>query len=444
MHNQNLTWGQRDSAVNWHPFTAIKTAGEAVAIVRGEGAYLYDENGKRYIDAISSWWVNLHGHAHPYIAEQVYEQLRTLEHVIFAGFTHPSAVSLSEALLAVLPENQSRVFYSDNGSTAVEVALKMSLQYAYNRGEKKTKVLAFRQGYHGDTFGAMAVSGRSGWTEPFAELLFDVIHIDLPTAGNLAEIQAFIDQHADRIACFIYEPLVLGAGGMLIYEAEHLDALMRHCRSKHILLVQDEIFVGFGRTGRMFAADHLTEKPDMMCLSKGLTGGTMPLGVTTCTDAVYQAFSTDNVYGTLFHGHSFTANPLACRAALASMELLKSEETQASIARICRQHEAFRARIATHATINTDRQCVIRQCVVRQCVVRQCVVRQCGTILAMNLGGDGESSYFRNQYQHVFEALLQKGILLRPLGNVLYLVPPYCISSEDLESIYDSIIEVLE
>lgn len=429
MHNQNLTWGQRDSAVNWHPFTAIKTAGEAVAIVRGEGAYLYDENGKRYIDAISSWWVNLHGHAHPYIAEQVYEQLRTLEHVIFAGFTHPSAVSLSEALLAVLPENQSRVFYSDNGSTAVEVALKMSLQYAYNRGEKKTKVLAFRQGYHGDTFGAMAVSGRSGWTEPFAELLFDVIHVDLPTAGNLAESQALIDQHADRIACFIYEPLVLGAGGMLMYEAAHLDALMRYCRSRNILLVQDEVFVGFGRTGRMFAADHLTEKPDMMCLSKGLTGGTMPLGVTTCTDAVYQAFSTDNVYGTLFHGHSFTANPLACRAALASMELLKSEETQASIARICRQHEAFRARIATHATINTD---------------RQCVVRQCGTILAMNLGGDGESSYFRNQYQHVFEALLQKGILLRPLGNVLYLVPPYCISSEDLESIYDSIIEVLE
>lgn len=423
MNTQNLTWAQRDSAVNWHPFTPIKTAGEAVAILRGEGAYLYDENGKRYIDAISSWWVNLHGHAHPYIAEQVYEQLRTLEHVIFAGFTHPSAVALSEALLAVLPENQEKVFYSDNGSTAVEVALKMALQYAYNRGEKKTKILAFRQGYHGDTFGAMAVSGRSGWTEPFAELLFDVIHIDLPTAQNLPEIQVFVDQHADEIACFVYEPLVLGAGGMLMYEASQLDTLMRYCRARHILLVQDEIFVGFGRTGRMFAANHLTEKPDIMCLSKGLTGGTMPLGVTTCTGAVHQAFSTDNVYGTLFHGHSFTANPLACRAALASMDLLKSAETQAAIARICKQHEAFRARIATHATIHT--------------------VRQQGTILAMNIGDNGKDAYFRNQCKPVFEALLQKGILLRPLGNVLYLVPPYCISDEDLQYVYDSIIEVL-
>ncbi|MGX5854067.1 adenosylmethionine--8-amino-7-oxononanoate transaminase [Dyadobacter jiangsuensis] len=423
MNTPNLTWAQRDSAVNWHPFTPIKTAGEAVAIVRGEGAYLYDEKGKRYIDAISSWWVNLHGHAHPYIAEQVYEQLRTLEHVIFAGFTHPSAVALSEALLAVLPENQQKVFYSDNGSTAVEVALKMALQYAYNRGEKKTKILAFRQGYHGDTFGAMAVSGRSGWTEPFAELLFDVIHIDLPTADNLPEIQAIIDQHADQIACFVYEPLVLGAGGMIMYETEHLDALMRYCRSKDILLVQDEIFVGFGRTGRMFAANHLTAQPDMMCLSKGLTGGTMPLGVTTCTGAIHEVFRTDNVYGTLFHGHSFTANPLACRAALASIELLKREETQAAISRISRRHEAFRARVATHVRIHS--------------------VRQCGTILAMNLGSDDKDSYFRNQWKPVFAALLDQGILLRPLGNVLYLVPPYCASDADLDYIYDAIIGVL-
>ncbi|HWV33626.1 MAG TPA: adenosylmethionine--8-amino-7-oxononanoate transaminase [Dyadobacter sp.] len=433
MNKSNTTWAQRDTAVNWHPFTSIKTAGEAVAIVRGEGTYLYDEKGKRYIDAISSWWVNLHGHAHPYIAEQVYEQLRTLEHVIFAGFTHPPAIALSEALLAVLPENQQKVFYSDNGSTAVEVALKMALQYAYNRGEKKPLVLAFRLGYHGDTFGAMAVSSRSGWTAPFAELLFDVTRIDLPTAENLPEIQAFIDQHADHIACFVYEPLVLGAGGMLMYEAAQLDALMRYCRSRHILLVQDEIFVGFGRTGRMFAADHLTEKPDIMCLSKGLTGGTMPLGVTTCTAAIYEAFCTDNVYGTLFHGHSFTANPLACRAALASLELLQKEETQAAIARICKQHEAFRARIAAHNSLQ----------VVRQCVVRQCVVRQCGTILAMNIGDGGKDAYFRNQCKPVFEALLQKGILLRPLGNVLYLVPPYCISDDDLQYIYNSIIEVL-
>ncbi|SDE84491.1 adenosylmethionine-8-amino-7-oxononanoate aminotransferase [Dyadobacter soli] len=423
MHIQNQTWGQRDSAVNWHPFTPLKTAGEAIAIVRGEGAYLYDENGKRYIDAIASWWVNLHGHAHPYIAEQVSDQLRTLEHVIFAGFTHPSAVALSEALLEVLPGNQSKVFYSDNGSTAIEVALKMSFQYAYNRDQPKSTVLAFRHGYHGDTFGAMAVSGRSGWTEPFADLLFDVIHIDLPTEANLPEIQAFIDHHADQIACFVYEPLVQGAGGMRMYEAAHLDTLLRYCRSKGMLLVQDEIFVGFGRTGRMFAADHLTEKPDIMCLSKGLTGGTMPLGVTTCTADIHEAFRTDNVYGTLFHGHSFTANPLACRAALASLHLLKSAETQAAIARIAHQHAQFRARVATHAIIHS--------------------VRQCGVILAMNLGDDGADSYFRNQCKPVFGALLQKGILLRPLGNVLYLVPPYCISDADLQYCYDSIIEVL-
>lgn len=414
---------ERDRAVNWHPYTQMKTADNAIPIVRGEGVYLYDNEGKKYIDAVSSWWVTLHGHAHPYIAQRVFEQLNTLEQVIFAGFTHEPAIKLSENLLQVLPDNQQKVFYSDNGSSAVEVALKMCIQYAYNQGKAKTKVIAFKNAYHGDTFGAMSVSGRSAWTNPFKEMLFEVIFIDTPTSENMEHLKQQIANIADETACFIYEPLVQGAAGMLMHRPEDLNELLKFCREQEILMVQDEVFTGFGRTGKLFAADHLSENPDIMCFSKGLTGGTMPMGITTCSNEIYNAFLSDDKLKTLFHGHSFTANPLACTAALASMELLLQEATQSNIQHISEQHQQFAKTLNNHHRVEN--------------------VRQMGTILAWEYKTGQETSYFNEIGKVFYNEFLQKGILIRPLGNVMYLVPPYCIASEELEFVYNTIIEVL-
>ncbi len=326
-----MSWVERDLKVIWHPYTQMKTALPPVPIVRGEGACLFDENGRKYIDAVSSWWVNIHGHSHPYIAQKVAEQLTKLEHVIFAGFTHPTAIELAERLLNILPGNQQKAFYSDNGSTAVEVAIKMCLQYWHNKGDKRIKILAFKNAYHGDTFGAMAVSGRSAFTAAFDSLLFEVEFIDLPDKHNIQNLIAQISNLKSNLACFIFEPLVQGAGGMLMYEAKYLNELMAHCRKEGVLLIADEIFTGFGRTGKPFACDHLTEQPDIMCFSKGLTGGTMALGLTTCTQQIFDAFLSDDRLKTLFHGHSFTANPVACSAALASMYLFLDDTTEINI-----------------------------------------------------------------------------------------------------------------
>jgi adenosylmethionine-8-amino-7-oxononanoate aminotransferase len=417
-----LTLKERDKKVNWHPYTQMKTAQDVIPIVKGKGAYLYDDDGKQYIDAVSSWWVTLHGHAHPYITQKVSAQLNTLEQVIFAGFTHKPAIELSERLLQLLPSNQQKAFYTDNGSTAIEVALKMCLQFDYNQGKSRNKILAFKNGYHGDTFGSMSVSGRGTWTEPFREMLFDVIFIDVPTESNLNDIKKVIDSHKD-ICCFVYEPLVQGAGGMLMHKAEDLSELLAFCRSKKILLIQDEIFVGFGRTGKMFAANHLSTAADVMCFSKGLTGGTMPLGVTTCTQEIYDAFYSNDKTKALFHGHSFTASPLACSAALASMDLLLEDQTQSNIARICDQHAAFAKKLKDHPKVAK--------------------VRQQGTIFAMEWKTNERTSYFSEMHDILYPFFLSKGILMRPLGNIIYLVPPYCISETDLNYIYETILEAL-
>jgi adenosylmethionine-8-amino-7-oxononanoate aminotransferase len=414
---------ERDKAVNWHPYTQMKTASEAIAIVRGNGAHLYDQEGKQYIDAVSSWWVTLHGHAHPYITQKVSQQLGILEQVIFAGFTHEPAIALSERLLDLLPANQKKVFYSDNGSTAVEVALKMCIQFAFNQGQKKSKILAFTNAYHGDTFGAMAVSGRSTWTLPFNEMLFEVVFIDPPTPDNFQYLMTIIDSHAKDLACFIYEPLVQGAAGMLMHQPENLDTLMLYCRSKGILLVQDEVFVGFGRTGKLFAVDHLREKPDILCFSKGLTGGTLPLGATTCNQMIFDAFYQDEKHKALFHGHSFTANPLACTAALASLDLLLLESTQKAINRICLRHSGFVQELRRHPMVKA--------------------VRNLGTILAIECKTQKETSYFNSLGDRLYLFFLQRGIILRPLGNIIYLVPPYCISDKDLSDIYTTILDAL-
>lgn len=415
---------ERDKAVNWHPYTQMKTASNIIPVIKGKGVYLYDEEGKKYLDIVSSWWVTLHGHSHPYIAQRVFEQLNTLEQVIFAGFTHEPAIQLSENLLKLLPAGQEKVFYSDNGSTAVEVALKMCIQYAHNQGKKKTRILAFKNAYHGDTFGAMSVSGKSYWTRPFESMLFEVIFIDTPNSENLENLKTQIKELADEVACIIYEPLVQGAAGMLMYQAEDLNSLMKVCREEEILTIQDEVFTGFGRTGRLFAADYLTEKPDIMCFSKGLTGGTMPMGITTCSNAIYNAFLSDDHHKTLFHGHSFTANPLACAAALASMELLLQKETQMNIKRITHQHSEFVKTLANHPQVEN--------------------ARQIGTILAFDFKTGQGTSYFNEIGKKIYNEFLKRGIIMRPLGNVIYLVPPYCISAEELDFVYQNILEVLD
>jgi len=413
----------RDLNVIWHPYTQMKTAQRPVPIVRGEGACVYDEDGNKYIDAVSSWWVNIHGHAHPHIAKKVAEQLSTLEHVIFAGFTHQGAVELAERLLKLLPDNQEKAFYSDNGSTAVEVAIKMCLQYWHNQGEARTKILAFNNAYHGDTFGAMAVSGRSAFTAAFDTLLFEVEFIDLPNAENIESLKSQISNLKSELACFIFEPLVQGAGGMIMYEAEYLDQLMAHCKQAGVLTIDDEVFTGFGRTGKPFACYHLTEKPDIMCFSKGLTGGTMALGLTTCTGRIYDAFLSDDRLKTLFHGHSFTANPVACAAALASMDLFTDPSTQQNIDRITAAHATFRKKIAGHPKVRTS--------------------RQTGTIVALEWETGNDTSYFSSLRDKLYNYFLDAGIILRPLGNTVYVLPPYCIINDDLNYVYQKIEQAL-
>lgn len=418
------TLAERDQAVIWHPYTQAKAAKPPIPIVRGEGVYLIDEQGNHYLDAISSWWVTIHGHAHPYIAEKVAEQLKTLEHCIFAGFTHPPAVALAERLLSIIPSNQQKIFYSDNGSTAVEVALKMCIQYWSNRGITKPKVLAFHHSYHGDTFGAMAVSARSAFTTHFENFLFEVDYIDLPSANNIEILKSQISNLKSELAAFIFEPLVQGAGGMLMYEAKYLDELLQHCQKENILTIADEVMTGFGRTGKLFASDYLQQQPDLMCFSKGLTGGTMALGVTSCTQKIQKAFLSDDKLKTLFHGHSFTANPVACSAALASMDLIEKPETMQNIARIGEQHARFMQTIKEHPKLKD--------------------IRQTGTILALEWKTSEGTSYFNLLRDNLYNYFLQQKVILRPLGNIIYILPPYCISNEQLTYIYSKIKESLE
>lgn len=418
----NLT--ERDNMVIWHPYTQMKGS-ESVGIVRGEGAYLFDENNKCYIDAVSSWWVNTHGHANPYIAEKISEQALTLEHVIFAGFTHPKAVELAERLLTHLPKNQKKIFYSDNGSTAVEVAIKMAIQFWGNRGIEKKKVIAFTNAYHGDTFGAMSVSGRSVFTDPFRTFLFEAEFIETPVQGKedsaFKQLKTLVDSH--QVAAFIFEPLVQGAAGMIMYKPEPLEKMIAYCKANNVITIADEVMTGFYRTGRFFATNHLTVKPDIYCLSKGITGGFMAMGVTSCTQEIFDAFLSDDKTKTLYHGHSYTANPLACAAAIASLDLYENKNCINDVTRIQFKHKEFLNRIQNHKAVDT--------------------VRQQGTIIAIEIKTDAGTSYLNSVRDKIYTFFLQKGIILRPLGNIIYILPPYCISDNDLDFVYDSIIEFL-
>lgn len=422
-----MTLLEKDKAFIWHPFTQIKDENAPIVIKRAQGCTLFAEDGKEYIDAISSWWVNIHGHAHPHIAKAIAHQAMELEQVIFARFTHEPAINLAEQLLMNLPPHFSKVFFSDNGSTSVEVALKMALQYHHNQGiTHKIKIIAFDNAYHGDTFGAMSVSGRNEFNTPFNPLLFDVNYIAIPNEFNVDliknEFKKLISK--ENVAAFIFEPLVQGSAGMQMYKAEYLDALIQIAQQNNVVCIADEVMTGFYRTGELFAIDYLDNKPDIICLSKGITGGFLPLGVTCCSSTIYETFVSEDISKTFFHGHSYTANPLACAAANASLELLLNENCQEAIEEICLLHAAFADKIKDNAFIKD--------------------VRQTGTILAIEFNTNESSSYFNSIKDKAYNFFINNGVLLRPLGNIIYLMPPYCITAKELNTVYSIILKAID
>ncbi len=421
-----MNWSETDKKNILHPFTHYHADQLNIPITKGSGEFIYDINGKEYIDAISSWWVNIHGHAHPYINQKIKQQIDELEHVIFSGFTHAPAIKLSEKILSLLRPYYSQIFYSDNGSTSIEVALKMTIQYWKNEGENRKKFLAFTNSYHGDTFGSMSVSERDVFTKPFHDHLFHVEYIEIPTEDNLDRSMELMEQMLSKgdIAGFIFEPLIQAAGGMRMYLAEHLDFMLRLCKDFDVLTIADEVMTGFGRTGKMFAIDHLQNKPDFICLSKGLTGGYLPLGVTAYSEKIAQSFKSSEHVKTFYHGHSFTGNPISCSAALASLELFNLENTFEKIESIRSSHLDFADELDNYSTIEN--------------------VRVSGTILAFDIISHHTDYFYTNPIKQVLTRFyLDHGIILRPLGNVVYVLPPYCISNESLQKVYQGIRESL-
>ncbi len=417
----------------WHPYTQAKTAPLPLKVKSAKGVWLELEDGRKVMDCISSWWVNLHGHSHPKIAEAIYQQAQQLEQVIFAGFSHEPAEKLAEQLVRRLAGRFNRVFFSDNGSTAVEVALKMAYQYWVNQGKKRTTFIAFEGAYHGDTFGAMSVGARSLFSEAFSDWLTAVEFLPFPETyiGDMevieketrviTQLEELLEKNPDRYAGIILEPLVQGAGGMRMGRPEFLQQLRRVADQFNILLIFDEVMTGFGRTGDWFACTKARVEPDIICLSKGLTGGFLPFAVTVCSEAIYNVFYSDDPLKTLYHGHSYTANPLGCAAALASLQLMLENES------------AFRtmeSKHRNHFNALHNHPKVIH-------------LRVTGTIAAMDLVTDDQPSYLNHIAAQIRQRSLEKGLLLRPLGNVLYLMPPYCITDEELAEVYKGIEAIL-
>ncbi|MBU1041779.1 MAG: adenosylmethionine--8-amino-7-oxononanoate transaminase [Proteobacteria bacterium] len=430
----------------WHPFVQEQTAPAPLPVARASGASLFLEDGREILDLAASWWVNVHGHSHPAIAEALAEQARTLEHVIFAGFTHAPAARLAEALVHALPRiddrGLDRVFYTDNGSTAVEAALKMAFQSWRNQGERRrTLFLAFEGAYHGDTFGAMSVGRSSGFYgpfedvllkvrfTPFAETWLDDENVDAREAAALAELDAILERDGRRIAGFIAEPLVQGASGMRMCRPQFLRAVCDRVAAQGIPVILDEVMTGFGRTGTLFAMEQAGVVPDLVCLSKGLTGGFLPMAVTVASKAIYETFLGQDFSTAFAHGHSYTANPLGCAAALASLALFESEQTLERIAAIRAANLRWLAEAATLPGVHRP--------------------RALGSIAAVNLGpevGDGiggEVDYYSSLGPKLKARFLELGLLVRPLGNVIYVMPPACIAPEELARAHAVILDVL-
>ncbi len=413
-----MTLFEKDKEYVWHPFTQVQTEAPPIHIVRAKGTKLIDDKGKSYIDCNSSWWVNIHGHGNKHIQKAINTQFKEVDHIIFAGATHSKAIELAERVANKLPKPLSKVFFSDDGSTSVEVALKMAIQYWHNKNEKRTKILAIDGAYHGDTFGAMSVCERGVFNRPFESLFFQVDFIDFPipekeeTLLTNAETLLKLNQHA----ALIVEPLVQGSSGMRMYNPQFLDELVKLAKKYHTLVIFDEVMTGWGRTGKWFALNHIQEIPDIVCLSKGLTGGVLPLGLTVATKAIFNAFLGEEKQKAFLHGHSFTGNPLACAAACASLDLLEEEKTWRAIKRISTNYEPLIVELKSSPVIKE--------------------IRQLGTILAIELAVSEESSYFNSIRDEAYHYFLDNGLWIRPLGNVIFVNPPYCLTQAEQNRIF--------
>ncbi|MEK7849851.1 MAG: adenosylmethionine--8-amino-7-oxononanoate transaminase [Candidatus Omnitrophota bacterium] len=439
-------WIARDLKYIWHPFTQMKDCQmlPPILIERGQGIKLYDAQGRFYYDTISSWWCNVHGHNHPKIIKAVKKQLDSLEHVLFAGFTHRPAILLAEKLVSIASQGLTKVFFSDNGSTAVEVALKISFQYWQNIGQKeKRKFVSLDKGYHGDTVGAMSVSGLSVFNEVFSPLFFDAYKVPSPycyrcpmnKSGEacrldcLKPLENLLKQRSQEIAGILLEPLVMAVGGMIIYRKDYLERVAALAKQYHVHLMLDEVATAFGRTGKMFAAHHVSIKPDLVCVSKGITSGYLPLGATLVTENIYKAFYADyEEHKTFYHGHTYTANPLSCAAALASLDIFEAEDVLEKIKGVTR---LFHNRLEDFKKLK---------------IVGD--VRKIGLIGALELvknrktrqGFDPE----KRVGLEVYKRGLKKNLILRPLGDIIYFFLPLCVKESDLEDILDRAYSVIK
>lgn len=415
-----------DKKYVWHPFTSLREKYEYLPVKSAKNCTLTLNDGTEILDAVSSWWTNIHGHGNEELAEVVHKQILNLDHVIFAGFTHEPAVQLAKDLVSATKNTFSKAFFSDDGSTAVEVGLKLALQYWDNLGINKTKVVAVEGAYHGDTFGSMSLAGKSDFFKPFNDKLFDVTAIRFPTEENKNEVFLEFEEvvKSGEVACFVFEPKLQGAAGMRMYSEEILQELFKIAKKHDVLLIADEVLTGFGRTGDLFSSVNGEIKPDVMALSKGITGGILPLGVTLANDRIISAFDTEDKSKTFYHGHSFTANAITCALAVKSLEILQSTATQKNIERICTKQTLAYERFKVHPKIKN--------------------ARVLGTVLALEVETGAASSYFNNIRDIMYQSAIKKGVLLRPLGNVLYVLPPYVILDDELDLAHDVIDKVLD
>jgi adenosylmethionine-8-amino-7-oxononanoate aminotransferase len=422
----------------WHPFTQEALDPPPIRITKAEGVYLYTDDGRRLIDGISSWWVNLHGHGHPAIVSAIAEQAAKVDHVLLAGFTHDAIEDLRKALRKVVPKGLAHIFFSDNGSTAVEVALKMALQYWQNTGHpEKKQFVAIEHAYHGDTVGAMSVAADSDFTSPFRDLLFPVHRVHsaycyrCPVGKTRAtcdidcidKLRRLLEEKGNEIAAVIVEPLLQGAGGMIVHPVEFLQRVRRLCSEHNVLLIADEVLTGFGRCGKMFACELAGVSPDLMCLSKGLSGGVLPMGATLCTDQIHDAFVSEDRSRTFYHGHSYTGNPIAAAAGVASLQIFERENVFERIRAIAKIHCERLAAIRHHPAVGD--------------------VRSIGTMAAIELRAD-DPGYMSKLKPRLYKFFLDSDVLLRPLGNIVYILPPYVISADELNQIHDRVAESLD
>ena len=409
----------------WHPFTQHGLGEPIPLVTHAEGALLHTADGYAVIDAISSWWVTTHGHCHPRIMAAIAEQAQRLDQLIFAGWTHQPAEDLAQGLRAIMPESLTRVFFSDSGSTSVEVALKMALGFWHARSEPRHRIVVMEHSYHGDTIGAMSVGARGVFNRAYEPLLFDVARIPFPVAG--AE-QATLDAlealcKAADTAALIVEPLVLGAGGMLVYGPETLAAMHAICARHGVLFIADEVMTGWGRTGTLLACEQAGVVPDILCLSKGLTGGALPLAVTLASEAIFQAhWSTDRAR-MFFHSSSYTANPIACAAANANLAIWREEPVLDRVADLARRQDEWLQKLGMVCHFDNP--------------------RRLGTIAALDLKSRGEGGYLDDLAPRLMAFFRERGVLLRPLGNTVYVMPPYCIDDTQLGQVWNAIGEAV-